>query len=268
MRSRASMLLLMCVLAGPGAVCAATVDAREPVSARDLVAAAIDLTRGRTSYARMSMTIHRPDWERSSTLVAWTRGREDALIRFLEPVRDAGNATLKQGDRMWTFTPKLNRTIRLPFSLMSQSWAGSDFSYNDLSRTDKLLHQYTLTLADSTEQDGHRVHTIEAVPHDDAPVVWGKEVLVLRDDNVLLAHTFFDQSLVPLKRLETLQVGELGGRLFGTRMRMTKLEEPDHYTEVHYLEATFDLTLSDQLFTLFALKSGATPESLGGAGAE
>ena len=122
------------------------------------------------------------------------------------------------------------------------------------------------TLADN-EQDGHRVYTIEAVPHDDAPVVWGKEILILRDDNVLLAHTFFDQSLVPLKRLETLQIGELGGRTFGTLMRMTKLEEPDHYTEVHYLDAEFDVPLSDRLFTLFALKSGATPETLGADGA-
>ena len=48
---------------------------------------------------------------------------------------------------------------------------------------------------------------------------------------------------------------------------MTKLEEPDHYTEVHYLDAVFDVPLSDRLFTLFALKSGATPETLGAAGA-
>ncbi len=279
MPARGLPLLLVAMLASAGAIGAGAPGADGPasgeaapasaaVSARELVAAAIDLTRGRTSYARLSMLVHRPDWERSSTLLAWTRGREDALIRFVEPARDAGNATLKQGDRMWTFTPKLNRTIRLPFSLMSQSWAGSDFSYNDLSRTDKLLHYYTLSLTDSIEQDGHWVHTIEAVPHDDAPVVWGKEVLVLRDDNVLLAHTFFDQSLVPLKRLETLQIGELGGRTFGTRMRMTKLEEQEHYTEVHYLEATFDVSLSDRLFTLFALKSGATPESLGEVGAD
>ena len=234
-----------------------------PVTARELIAGAIDLTRGRTSYARMSMTVHRPDWERKSSLVAWTRGREDALIRFTEPARDAGNATLKQGDRMWTFTPKLNRTIRLPFSLMSQSWAGSDFSYNDLSRTDKLLKLYDLELVGTDEADGHLIYTIEAVPLDDAPVVWGKEEIVLRDDYVLLSQTFFDQSLIPLKRMETLDIGELGGRVFGVRMRMAKLEEVDHYTEVHYLQADFDLSLGDELFTLFALKSGATPESLG-----
>ena len=68
--------------------------------------------------------------------------------------------------------------------------------------------------------------------------------------------------------METLDIGELGGRVFGVRMRMAKLEEADHYTEVHYAQAEFDLSLGDELFTLFALKSGATPESLGSAGVE
>lgn len=228
--------------------------------ARELIAGALDLVRGQTSYSEMTMLIHRPDWQRASTLKAWTRGREDALIRFTEPARDAGNATLKKDDRMWTYTPKLNRTIRLPYSLMSQSWAGSDFSYNDLARSDKLLNHYALNLQSAEQRDdGHRVYTVAAVPHDDAPVVWGKEVLVLRDDYVLLSHTFFDQDLEPLKRLEALQVGELGGREFATRMRMSKLDEPGHYTEVHYREAEFDIELPDDLFTLFALRTGAEP---------
>ncbi|MEJ2131989.1 MAG: hypothetical protein P8Y95_10300 [Gammaproteobacteria bacterium] len=81
--------------------------AKAEITADELIAGAIDLTRGRTSYAELSMVIHRPDWQRSSTLVAWTRGLEDALIRFVAPARDAGNATLKLAEKMWTFTPKL-----------------------------------------------------------------------------------------------------------------------------------------------------------------
>ncbi len=227
--------------------------------AHDLVAAAIDLTRGTTSYAEMSMIIHRPDWERTSTVVAWTRGRDDALIRFTAPAKDAGNATLKDGPKMWTFTPKLNRVIRLPYSMMAQDWAGSDFSYNDLSRTDELLNEYTLEVVDEQSVDGHQVYRIRATPHDDAPVVWGREELVLRDDNVLMEQTFFDQDLRALKRLEALEIGELGGRTFATRMRMVKLDDADHWTEMHYVNAKFEIELDDGLFTVFALKSGRAP---------
>ena len=247
-------LLLFGGQVGPAAAAdAAIAPVQDP---QVLMAQAIDLTRGATSFVKLSMLIHRPKWERSSTLQSWTRGREDALIRFTAPAKDAGNATLKQGDKMWTYTPRLNRTIRLPYSLMSQSWAGSDFSYTDLSRSDDLLKNYSLSIVDTQQVDGHWQYTIDAVPLEDAPVVWGKEQIVLRDDFVLLRQTFYDQDLEPLKELVTLEVGELGGRTFGTRMRMQPLDDTDKYTELHYEEADFDLVLEDRLFTLFSLKSG------------
>ena len=105
----------------------------EKTTATALVNGALDMMRGNSSYTEMTMRIKRPTWERSSSIVGWSRGQEDSLIRFTAPARDSGNALLKLGDKMWTYPPKLNRSIRLPYSLMSQSWAGSDFSYNDLA---------------------------------------------------------------------------------------------------------------------------------------
>ena len=98
------------------------------------------------------------------------------------------------------------------------------------------------------EVDGFWQFTIDAIPNDDAPVVWGKEELLLREDNVLLRQTFYDQDMVPLKELRTLEIGELGGRTFGVRMRMIPLDEEDHYTELRYEAAEFDLPLEDRLF--------------------
>lgn len=223
---------------------------------REVVQRAIDLTRGLSSYTEMTMTVTRPNWTRTSSLMATTRGRDEALIHFTAPAKDAGNGTLKKGEQMWTFTPKLGRTIRLPYSLMSQSWAGSDFSYNDLSRTDDLLKYYALSLASSECVDGVWLHTIEALPEDDAPVVWGKEELLLGDDSVIRTHTFFDQSLEPIKRMETLQIAELGGRTMGVHIRMGRLDSPGEWTELTYDEAAFDIDVADSSFTLFALKNG------------
>ena len=224
----------------------------------ELVSNAVDQTRGAASYAQMSMLIHRPQWQRSSSLLAWTRGREDALIRFTAPARDAGNALLKQGDRMWTYNPKLNRNVRLPNSMMSQSWAGSDFSYNDLSRSDKWLKHYNLALIATEQVDGHTIYTIDAVPKEDAPVVWGKEQMQIRDDFALVSQTYFDQDMVPVKKLESLKIAELGGRMMATHMRMLDLEQPEQYTEVVYDAMDFDVELDDRLFTVFSLQSGST----------
>ena len=221
-----------------------------------LLEGALDLTRGVSSYTELTMTIHRPSWEREMAISAWTRGREDALIRFTAPPKSAGVATLKRGDRMWTYAPRIGREFSLPSSMMSQQWEGSDFSYNDLSRTDKYLRHYDVGIAHTEERGGHTIYTLELIPHDDAPVVWGKETLVLRDDYVILAQTFYDQGLEPLKRMQTLEVGELGGRTIPITMRMSPVGEDDRWTEIRYLRADFEADVDDGLFTTFALRGG------------
>src|SRR4051812_43886213 len=85
-----------------------------------------DNYRAQSSQTTVAMTIHRPAWERRLEMKAWTRGEADALVRFTAPQRDAGNATLKLGRETWVFNPKLNQVIKLPASMLSQSWMGSD----------------------------------------------------------------------------------------------------------------------------------------------
>jgi hypothetical protein len=247
--------LVLCLALALPAAAAETPPA--DVTAEWLIDRMVNQNRGESSYAELSMIVHRPAWERTSSLKTWTRGRKDVLMRFTAPARDLGNATLRLDDKMWTFTPNLNRTIRLPYSLMSQSWGGSDFSYSDLARSDDWQQDYDLAITAVGEHDGHAVYTITAIPHDDAPVVWGKEVIELRDDYVVLAHTFYDQELTALKQLKTLAIGDVGGRTMAMRVRMTKMEEPESYTEVIWDKAEFDIKPDDSMFTLFYLKSGS-----------
>jgi hypothetical protein len=223
-------------------------------SADELVRQAVDYWRGNSSYVSIDMTVHRPEWQRSLGMTGWTRGRDDALIRFTAPAKDAGNATLKVGPSMWIFTPKLNQVIKLPASMMAQSWMGSDFSYNDLAKSDQVVNDYTHRLVSTAEVDGHMEYTIESVPKPAAPVVWGKQELKIRDDYVLLEESFFDQDLKLVKKLKTTEIGPLGGRPYSVIMRMTDATEDDHWTELHYTEGVFDLKLPDYLFTLSNLR--------------
>jgi hypothetical protein len=231
-----------------------TSSAQQPDPAQ-VVKDAVDYWRGKSSYTEVDMTIHRPDWERSLSMLGWTQGREDALIRFTAPRKDAGNATLKLGPSMWIFTPKLNRVIKLPASMMAQSWMGSDFSYNDLAKSDQIINEYTHTLVDTQQQDGHTVYTIDSVPKPDAPVVWGKERLRIRDDYIMLEESFFDQDMKIVKRMETLKIAPLGGRAYPVVMRMTTVDEQDHWTELSYNQGSFDIALPNYLFTLSNLRN-------------
>jgi outer membrane lipoprotein-sorting protein len=228
--------------------------ADEP-SAQDLVRKAMNHWRGLTSYSEMSMTIHRPDWERTMTIRSWSKGEKRTLVRVVEPRKDAGNGTLLDGNSMWTYSPKVNRVIKVPSSMMSQSWMGSDFSNKDISKSTDIIEQYDHELTAVSEQDGHVFYTITSIPHEDAAVVWGKEVLTVRDDFVLMKQEFWDQDAVLVKQLETLEVAEMGGRQVARVMRMGEIDTPGEWTllTAHHIE--FDIGLSDSLFTLSSLRN-------------
>ena len=220
-----------------------------------IIKAAIDNWRGVTSHSTMSMTIHRSDWERTMTLEAWTAGEKNSLVRVLQPKKDAGNGTLLLDNNMWTFSPKVNRVIKIPSSMMNQSWMGSDFSNKDVARSADIIDQYQHTLLGIEQNDGHTVYLIESVPKEDAPVVWGKEVLRIRDDYVMLEHTFYDQDMQPVKRMRTSKVGMMGGRMVAIQERMAKVETPEEYTEIVVHSAKFDIDIPQRVFTLSNLRN-------------
>ena len=227
----------------------------EDRDATQIVRDAIDHWRGLTSYTEMTMVIHRPDWERSMTMRAWTKGQEQSLVRVTEPKKDRGNGTLTDENSMWTFSPKVNRVIKVPSSMMAQSWMGSDFSNKDIARADDIIDQYDHTIIKSEEIDGIVVHEIESIPHEDAAVVWGREVLKIREDHVVLEHAFYDQDGALVKKLVSLDVGEMGGRTIAKRQRMVKTDNTEEWTEVSVIDVEYEVDLKDSLFTLSNLRN-------------
>ena len=217
--------------------------------AAEIVRRSIDNWRGKSSYGEMTMIIHRPSWERSMSMRAWTSGSKRTLVRVTAPKKDAGNGTLMVDNNMWSYSPKVNRVIKVPSSMMGQSWMGSDFSNKDVSRADDIVDQYDHTLLATEEHDGHTVFTIESIPHEEAAVVWGKEVMRIRDDDVLVSQDFFDQDGILVKSLRSTEIGEMGGRTIAIRQRMTKVDTEDEWTEFLIDSVEFDVEISDNVFT-------------------
>ena len=221
----------------------------EAQDAAEIVRASIDNWRGKSSYGEMTMIIHRPSWERTMSMRAWTQGSKKTLVRVTAPKKDAGNGTLMVDNNMWSYAPKVNRVIKVPSSMMGQSWMGSDFSNKDVSRADNIVDEYDHTLLGKEEHEGHTVFVIESIPHEEAAVVWGKEILRIRDDDVLVSQEFYDQDGVLAKVLESLEVGEMGGRTIAIRQRMAKTDTEDEWTEFRIDGVEFDIQISDNVFT-------------------
>jgi outer membrane lipoprotein-sorting protein len=182
-------------------------------------------------------------------------GDDRSLVRVVEPKKDRGNGTLNDKKSMWSYSPKINRVIKVPSSMMGQSWMGSDFSNKDIARADDIVDEYDHSILGVEEIDGITVYEIKSVPHEDAAVVWGSEVLRIREDHVVLKHSFFDQDDELVKSLQTTEVVEMGGRTIAKRQRMSKADEPNEWTEIQINEVDYDVEIRDSLFTLSNLRN-------------
>ena len=245
-------LTIIAALLVTGIACHAAESAPDATA---IVRAAVDHWRGLSSYSEMSMVIHRPDWERSMTMRAWTKGDKKSLVRVIEPKKDRGNGTLTDDNNMWTFSPKVNRVIKIPSSMMGQSWMGSDFSNKDVARADDIIDQYDHTLLGTHDADGMTVHEIRSVPHEEAAVVWGREELLIREDHVVLEHRFYDQDGELVKALKTLEIEEMGGRTIASRQRMGKTDAPEEWTEIAVISVEYEIDIRDSVFTLSNLRN-------------
>ncbi|WP_370978331.1 outer membrane lipoprotein-sorting protein [Agaribacterium sp. ZY112] len=248
-RCRIHMLIVLLLFVSPLSKAEQTLDARQII--RDTM----DAWRGQTSLSEMTMTIHREDWQRSISMTSWTEGEKNSLVRVTAPARDAGNASLVKDQDMWSFAPRVNRVIKVPSSMMGQSWMGSDFSNKDISRNTDIIDLYEHTLVATTEQDGHSVYEIHSIPHEEAAVVWGKEVLIIRDDKVLLEQQFWDQDGVLVKTMRTLELMTVGERTIAKSMRMSNTDTPERWTQVENSRVQFDLDFPSNTFTLSNLRN-------------
>ena len=242
-------LLTTLLVLATAPVCAADIDATQ------LVRDAINHWRGLSSVADMTMVINRPDWQRTMTMRAWTKGENQSLVRVLEPRKDRGNGTLTDKSSMWSYSPKVNRVIKIPSSMMGQSWMGSDFSNKDIAKADDIIDQYTHSILRVEEQDGVTVFVVESIPLEDAAVVWGREVLSIREDYVVVEHSFYDQDNELVKTLKSLEIGEMSGRTVAIRQRMVKVDEPDEWTEIKVETVEYDIDIRDSMFTLSNLRN-------------
>ena len=229
--------------------------AEEGKEARALVEAAVEYYRGDASISRVRMTIHRPDWERGMTIKAWTLGKKYSLFYITDPPKDEGNGTLKRGTDMWTYNPKVNRVIKLPPSMMSQAWMGSDFSNNDLAKSDSIIDDYVHSVISERTVDGKKIYVVKSMPKPMAPVIWGMQKLHIREDHIMLRQEFYDEDMALVKAMSGEQIEMLGGKRFPRIWRMKKAEAEEEYTQLEYLELEFKDRLPDRLFTVSSLQN-------------
>ena len=224
-------------------------------SAKEIIKKVDNKMQGNSNQATMKMTIIRPDWRREITMKSWASGRSYSLILITGPARDKGQAFLKRTTEMWNWQPSIDRVIKLPPSMMLQSWMGSDFTNDDLVKESSVVEDYNHALKQDSTINGQLVYKIELIPKPDAPVVWGKIITYIdkKELNQLLVK-YFDEEGELVNTMVMSEIKMIGGRLLPTKMEMFPADNPKQKTMIEYLELQFDMGLKEDFFSIQNMK--------------
>lgn len=133
-----------------------------------------DLYLSTTSQGLMEMDVTTPHWSRQLRLRFFSKGRQRLLVRITSPEKDRGTATLRNGNDLWNYLPKVDRTIKVPAAMLGGSWMGSDFTNNDLVKQQRMADDYQAAITFAGERSGAKIVEVTAMPKPEAPVVWEK----------------------------------------------------------------------------------------------
>ncbi|GJQ19659.1 MAG: outer membrane lipoprotein-sorting protein [Bacteroidia bacterium] len=226
-------------------------------SAYQIIKKSEDLVRGESSRGSFRMTVVTPEYSRTIIMDSWWKGTDKALIEIKSPPREAGNKTLKVGNELWMYLRNTETTIKVPPSMMMQSWNGSDFTNDDLVRESSMADDYTMEIAGEDTVAGASTWIIDLRPRPTAPVVWGRIRHWVRKSDYLPARTeYFDEKGTLVRTMLYFDYRRFGGRVLPGRWRMVDNLEEGEYTELEYLNLEFDVTISDRMFSFRELERG------------
>ncbi|MCB0586592.1 MAG: outer membrane lipoprotein-sorting protein [Phaeodactylibacter sp.] len=245
--------LILAVLAVALLACSAAY--AQNLTATEIIEKADQKQRGETSMGELKMTIVRPTWKREMQMKSWSKGTEYMLILVTSPARDEGTAFLKRENEIWNWQPTIDRVIKLPPSMMMQSWMGSDFTNDDLVRESSIVKDYTHKLLGKETIEGRECYKIELTPKENAPVVWGKVLSWIDTKEFMQMKTeMYDEDGYLVNTMYGKNVKEMDGRLLPSVLEVIPADEEGHKTIVEYLTLKFNEPIKESFFSVQTMK--------------
>jgi outer membrane lipoprotein-sorting protein len=213
----------------------------------------VDNLNGQTAVMEISMAVKTSRAERTMKMKSYSIGQEKSFIKVLYPRKDEGITFLKVNNSMWQYVPRIEKIIKIPASMMLQSWMGSDFSNDDLVKESSLYEDYTHTLISETEVE----YNVELQPKVDAAVVWGKILMSVSKEYYLpLNVSYFDEDGRLVRELVYTEIKAYGERFYPSLWVMIPktADKMGHETRITISDAVFDGVVDEGYFSKRALK--------------
>jgi outer membrane lipoprotein-sorting protein len=218
--------------------------------AKEIVKKADELMRSNSSYSEMTMTIKKPEWSRTMSMKIWALEPDYALIYIASPARDKGTVTLKRKNEVWNWLPSVQKVIKIPPSMMLQSWMGSDFTNDDLVRQSSIVEDYNHSLVDEEKLNGYLCYKIQMIPKPEAGVVWGKILTWISKDKFLqIKSEFYDEDGYLIKIFTGSVEKKMDGRNILANWEMIPVDKPENKTIMEYTEIKFNYKIDQSFFS-------------------
>ncbi|QOY55255.1 outer membrane lipoprotein-sorting protein [Candidatus Sulfurimonas marisnigri] len=207
--------------------------------------------RGKNIYMKISMKVVSLNHERNMHMETWSQGSKKSFVKVLYPPKDKGITFLSLDNQMWQYVPKIERTIKIPPSMMLQKWMGSDITNDDVVKQSSIVDDYNPKIV---KRDGNIV-TMELIPKDDAAVVWGKIVSQIDTSTYTSKKDiFYDEKGVEVRYFVYKNVKKFGEYYLPTYWRVESVDKRDNYTEMILEDVKYDIEISEKYFSKSALK--------------
>jgi len=227
----------------------------QEIDIKEIIYKSDEKFRGSSSTGSFSMTIERPTWSRTISMKSWSLGTDYSLIYVTSPAKEKGQVFLKRKNEMWNWVPSIERMIKIPPSMMMQSWMGSDFTNDDLVRESSIVKDYTHKLLDEETFDNYLCYKVELIPIEGAPVVWGKVLMwVSKKDFLWLKAEFYDEDGVLISTEHLSEVKKMDERIIPTRMEMIPADKKGNKTIMIFENTKFDVPLKEDFFSIQNMK--------------
>lgn len=225
-------------------------------SAKEIIQKANDLSQGNTNESIMKMTVVRPTYTRTIGFKTWSKGTEFSMALISEPAKEKGQAFLKRQNEMWNWIPNIQRMVKLPPSMMSQGWMGSDFTNDELLKESSLVIDYTHTLLGSETVNNIDCYKIRLETKPEAAVVWGAQIKWISKDGFFqIKSEYYDEDMELVKTELAFDIKTLGDRRLPTRFELIPADKPGNKTIVVIESAVFDKPIADSFFSQQNMKN-------------
>lgn len=219
--------------------------------AKDIVRKADTKYNGeKSSYSEMTMTIVRPKYKRNIEFKGWAITGGQALTLVTAPAKEKGQTFLKSGNNLWSWNPTIQRLIKLPPSMMSQGWMGSDFSNDDILKESSLVKDYTHKMAGTELIGGLKCYKIEMIPLESAGVVWGKiNLWISTVDYFEMKSEYYDEEGYLVKTHLCSGIKVFDDRKLPSVIEIIPADEPGNKTIVTIKTMQFNQDFAKDFFT-------------------